>query len=218
MFLGHYGVAFAAKKLAPRTCLGWFLAATAAIDLLWPVFLLLGLEHVRIAPGITVLTPLDFYDYPITHSLVGAIGWSIVFAALYFAFNRDQRGALVVGVLVTSHWVLDAVVHRPDLPLYPGGPLIGFGLWNSLPGTLIVEGVLWIGGVWVYLETTKAKSVAGHYALWSFIIFFSSIYVATAFGPPPPNVQTIAVMGLAQFLIIPWGWWIDAKREVRGER
>jgi len=169
MFLGHYGLAFAAKRLSPRTCLGWFLAATVTLDLLWPVFLLLGLEHVRIAPGITVMTPFDFYDYPITHSLVGALGWSIALAALYSAFNRDRGGGLIVGALVTSHWVLDAVVHRPDLPLYPGGPLIGLGLWNSVPGTLIVEGVLWIGGVWIYLKSTTAQSPTGHYALWSFV-------------------------------------------------
>src|SRR6266852_4672010 len=108
MFLGHYGLAFAAKKVAPRTCLGWLLAATATLDLLWPVFLLLGLEHVRIVPGLMRMSPLDLYDYPITHSLVGALGWSVLVGGIYFALRRDRTGALVIGALVMSHWVLDA--------------------------------------------------------------------------------------------------------------
>jgi len=182
------------------------------------MFLLLGLEHVRITPGITVMTPLDFYDYPVTHSLVGAMAWSLVLGALYFAFNKDWRGAAVVGALVTSHWVLDAIVHRPDLPLYPGGPLIGLGLWNSMAGSVIAEAVLWIGGLWIYLATTTAKSPAGSYALWSFVIVFTVMYIAASFGPPPPDVKTLALMGLAQFIVVPWGWWIDVKRRVSSER
>ena len=216
MFLGHYGVAFAAKRIAPRACLGWLLAATATLDLVWPIFLLLGVEHVRIAPGITLMTPLDFYDYPITHSLLGALGWSVLVGGLYFGVNRDRVGAVVIAALVTSHWVLDAIVHRPDLPLYPGGEArFGLGLWNSLPATLVVETVFFVGGLWIYLLTTRATDRAGSYALWSFVALFSVIFVASTFGPPPPSVAAIAWMGFAQWLIVPWGWWIDAHRTER---
>src|SRR6185295_19275628 len=100
VFLGHYGVAFAAKRLAPRTCAGWLLAAAQALDLIWPIFLLLGIEHVRVTPGLMAANPLDFYDYPWTHSLAGACGWAILFAGVYFAINRDRPGALVIAALV----------------------------------------------------------------------------------------------------------------------
>ena len=116
MFLGHHAAAFAAKPLAPRVSLGTLIAAALLVDLLWPILLILGLEHVRIAPGITAVTPLDFYDYPITHSLVAVLGWSIAMALLV------RKHPLVVGATVFSHWVLDFITHRPDLPLWPGGP------------------------------------------------------------------------------------------------
>jgi hypothetical protein len=215
MVLGHYGVALAAKRLAPRTCLGWLLAAAAGVDLIWPVFLLLGIEHVRITPGLMAANPLDFYDYPITHSLVGGIAWGIVFAAVYFAINRERTGAWVIGVLVVSHWFLDAIVHRPDLPIYPGGPMVGLGLWNSVPGTLIAEALVYTGGLVVYLRTTTAKGRQGDIALWSFVILMAVLYLVSAFGPPPGDVKPLAWAALAQWIIAPWGWWIDSRRAVR---
>jgi hypothetical protein len=215
MVLGHYGLALAAKRLAPRTCLGWLLAAAAGVDLIWPIFLLLGIEHVRITPGLMPANPLDFYDYPITHSLVGGIGWGIVFAAVYFAINRDRTGAWVIGALVVSHWFLDAMVHGPDLPIYPGGPKVGLGLWNSVPGTLIAEAVVFGAGIWVYVRTTVARGKQGEIALWSFVIVMSALYLVSSFAPPPPDVRSLAWAALAQWIIAPWGWWIDSARRVR---
>src|SRR3974377_2065334 len=119
MFIGRYAVAIGAKKIAPKTSLGTLLAAAAFIDLLWPVFLLLGWERVRIAPGITAFTPLDFESYPISHSLLTCLGWALLFGGAYWAIKRYPRGALVVATLVVSHWILDAIAHRPDMPLTP---------------------------------------------------------------------------------------------------
>ena len=130
MLIGHNAVAFAAKRIAPRTSLGTLTAAVMFLDLIWPIFLLLGIEHVRIEFGATKFTPLDFYDYPWTHSLVMSIAWGVAFGVVYFARTRYARGAVVVALCVVSHWVLDLIVHRPDLPLWPGGPKFGFGLWN----------------------------------------------------------------------------------------
>ena len=132
MFIGHFGVAFGAKKLAPKTSLGTLIFATEFLDLIWPIFLLLGLEHVRIVPGITKVSPFDFYDYPISHSLLTVLGWSILANGVYFIFRRDRRTAVVLGLGVLSHWVLDWVTHRPDLPLWPRGPDAGLGLWKLL--------------------------------------------------------------------------------------
>jgi membrane-bound metal-dependent hydrolase YbcI (DUF457 family) len=147
MFLGHFGVGLGSKSLAPKTSLGTLFLAAQFVDLLWPTLLLVGLERVEIAPGITRVTPLDFVHYPITHSLLAVIGWSLAFGAVYYALRRYPRGAWVCGAAVLSHWLLDAVVHRPDLPLFPGGTTrIGLGLWNSVPVTLALEfGILALG-------------------------------------------------------------------------
>src|SRR5688572_12493051 len=123
MLLGHYGVAFAAKSAAPRASLGTLNLAAQFLDELWPIFVLLGLEQVRVSPGLMAANPLDFVHYPITHSLVGAIGWSVLLGLIYHAMRRNRRGAVVVGLLVLSHWLLDLPMHRPDLPLWPGSDM-----------------------------------------------------------------------------------------------
>jgi hypothetical protein len=215
MFLGHYGVALAAKRVAPRTCLGWLVAGAVALDLIWPLFLLLGIEHVRIAPGDTVVTPLDFYDYPLTHSLAMVLGWSVLIGGLYYGINRDRKGGLVVGVLVLSHWALDLFMHRPDLPLYPGGPLLGLGLWNSLPITVVVEYGLLAAGVWLYATATVSRDRTGRYVLWAMVTLLAAIYAGNLLGPPPPNARAIGWVGLAQWLFVLMAWWGDAHREVR---
>jgi len=158
MFLGHFGVAMAAKKAAPKASLGTLVLAAQFADLLWPVFLLLGWERVRIAPGITRVTPLDFVSYPWSHSLLMDLAWGTALGAVYFALRRDGRGAWVVGACVPSHWVLDWIAHRPDMPLYPGGPRFGLGLWNSVPATLVVELVLFVAGAAIYLIATRKGS------------------------------------------------------------
>jgi hypothetical protein len=208
MFIGHHAAAFAAKRFAPRVGLGTLFAAAMLADLVWPILLLLGFEHVRIAPGITAFTPLDFYHYPITHSLLAALGWSIAFALVV------RRHMLVVGAVVLSHWVLDFVTHRPDLPLWPGGgPKVGLGLWHSIPATIAVEVPLFILGLVLYLRATRARDRVGSIALWALVGFLGLIYVANVTSPPPPDATAIGWVGLAQWLLVPWGWWIDGHRE-----
>src|SRR5579862_972440 len=121
MFLGHFGVALAAKKAAPKASLGTLFLAAQLADLLWPVFLMLGWEQVRIEPGNTRITPLDFVAYPWSHSLVMQIVWAVLLAFVYFATRRDARTAVIVGACVPTHWLLDWITHRPDMPLVPGG-------------------------------------------------------------------------------------------------
>lgn len=213
MFLGHYGVALAAKKVAPRVSLGTLFLSTQLADLLWPVFLLLGLEHVRIDPGNTVVTHLDFYDYPITHSLVGGLAWSVLFGVVYYLLRRYPRGAWVVGAGVISHWVLDFLVHRPDLPLIPGGTArVGLGLWNSLPATLVLEFGILLAGFIVYSRATAPLDRTGRYALWGLVAVLAVIYVANLAGPPPPSEKALAVVALAAWIFVPWGYWIDRHR------
>lgn len=214
MFIGHLAVGLAAKRVAPQVSLGALFLSVQLIDLLWPILLLLGLEHVRIAPGATAVTPLDFYDYPITHSLMGVIGWSLVLGSAYLRICRDRKGAWVMGAGVLSHWILDAVVHRPDLPLIPGvKTYIGLGLWNSTAGTAAVEFGMFVAGCIFYLRSTAAQDRIGRYGAWSLIGFLAVVYAANLTGPPPPSETAIAVVGLAQWLIILWAWWIDHHRK-----
>ena len=152
MFIGHYAVGFAAKRFAPRTSLALLMAATTLLDLLWPIFILTGLEEVRIEPGHTRFTPLDFVSYPISHGLVAAVAWATLFAVFYQIFARYSRGAVAIWIGVISHWFLDVATHRPDLPLYAGGPRFGLGLWNHPRATIIVEGSMYVVGVWLYLR------------------------------------------------------------------
>lgn len=216
MFIGHHAAAFAAKRVAPRVSLGTLFFATMWLDLLWPLLLLAGVEHVRIAPGITKFTPLDFYDYPISHSLLTVIGWSVLFAVLHYARRKSWRDAGLVGAAVLSHWLLDLPMHRPDLPLWPGGPKVGFGLWNSIPLTIAIEVTLFILGLVLYLRATRARDRIGSIALWALVVFVAAIYVANITSPPPPSADAIAWVGLAAWLFVPWGWWIDRHREARG--
>jgi len=215
VFIGHHAAGFAAKRLAPRVSLGTLLAAAMFLDLLWPVLLLLDLEHVRIAPGNTAFTPLDFYDYPISHSLLSVVGWSLAAALLYRVVRKSWSGAIVVGAAVLSHWVLDFFTHRPDLPLWPGGPKVGMGLWSSVPMTVIVETLLFIAALALYLRTTAARDRTGTIALWALVVFVAVVYVANITSPPPPSANAIAWAGLAAWLFVPWGAWIDRHRQPR---
>jgi hypothetical protein len=215
MFIGHYAVALGAKKAAPKVSLGTLFLAAQLADLLWPLFVLLGWEHVRISPGITVVTPLDFYDYPFTHSLLGALLWSATLGLAYFGVKRERRNAIIVGGVALSHWVLDFLTHRPDLPLGFGGIYFGLGLWNSMVGTLLVEVGLFVVGIFLYIRTTRAKDRIGSIGFWALVGLLSIIYISNLFGPPPPDVSMIAVAGNALWLFVLWAYWVDKHREVK---
>ena len=214
MFIGHFGVALAAKKAAPRTSLGTLVMAAQFVDLLWPVFLLLGVEQVRIAPGHTAVTPLDFISYPFSHSLLADIGWACLFAGIYKVVKGQSWGAFCLWLVVMSHWVLDALSHSPDLPLYPGSrTYIGLGLWNSRVATILVEGVIFVLGVLIYVSAARPRDRLGVYALWSFIGVLVGLYFANLFGPPPPSVKAIAYGGLGLWLFVWWAYWLDRHRQ-----
>ncbi len=217
MFIGHFAVAFAAKRAAPTTSLGTLFIACELVDLLWPVFLLLGIETVAITPGITRFTPLDFQHYPWSHSLLMVAAWAAAFGALHYGLRRRWLPAAVLALVVLSHWFLDLIVHRPDLPLAPGSDLkVGFALWNSVAGTLVVEGLLFVVGVRFYLTGSQAVDRIGHWALYGLLALLLVSYVATAFGPPPPSGPAIAWVGLVGGLLTAaLGYWIDRHRTMR---
>lgn len=218
MFIGHFGVALAAKKITPGVRLGTLLLAAQFLDFLWPILLVAGLEKAAIVPGITVVNPLDFTSYPISHSLLAVIGWALLFGFGYYMWHRSPKGSFILGILVISHWVLDLIVHRPDLPIMPSDPArYGLGLWNSLSGTIAVEGAIFILGIGLYLSATRTRDRVGTWALWTFIILLGALYMANLIGPPPPDTKIIGWAALGLWLFVPWAYWIDRHRRALGD-
>ena len=216
MFIGHYAVGFAAKKVEPRLSLAYLLAGPQVLDLLWPLFVLSGIERVEVAPGDTAFTPLRFVSYPWSHSLLLSIVWGLAFGAIVRARGASLRGAAVAAGLVVSHWVLDFASHRPDMPLWPGGgPLVGLGLWQSVPATLVVEIAMYAAGVALYARTTRAQDRTGTWSLVGLVAFLFLAYVGNVLGPPPPSATAVAASALALWLIPLWGLWIEKHREPR---
>src|SRR6266545_3019743 len=215
MFVGHFGVGFGAKRAAPGTSLGTLFLSAQFIDLLWPTLLLAGVERVEIRPGVTRVTPLDFVSYPISHSLALVAGWGLLFGITYWVFRRYRAGAFVGGAAVVSHWFLDAIVHRRDLPLLPGGTMkVGLGLWDSYAATIVVECVVFAAGLLIYLRSTTATGRIGRYGTAALVLLLLGIYAANLTSPPPPSARAIAWAGQAQWLLIVFGYWVDRHRRV----
>jgi hypothetical protein len=216
MFIGHFAVGFGAKKAAPQIKLGTLFFAAQFLDLLWPLLILAGIEHVRIHPNALPFLRLDLYDYPISHSLITSLIWSGIIGVGYFLINKSKRNSFIIGCTVFSHWLLDFISHAPDLPLTPGvSPLVGLGLWNSTSATIIVESGLYLLGIIFYLRATKAKDTTGVIALWTLIIVLTISSLATIIGPPPANADPVGWMALSLWLFVPWGYWIDRHRQNR---
>jgi membrane-bound metal-dependent hydrolase YbcI (DUF457 family) len=211
MFLGHYAAALLAKRAVPVASLGALVAAAQLPDLVWPVFLLLGWERVEIAPGDTAFTPLSFVHYPWSHSLLLVVVWALAAALAARLRSRPLTVGAVAGALVVSHWVLDVVTHRPDLPLYPGGPIVGLGLWGSVPGTLLVELPMFLGAAWLSLRTVLRPQRVGRLAVGAFLATLLLLYVGNVAGPPPPSPKGVAVVALGQWLLVAWAAWLDRR-------
>jgi len=214
MFLGHFALGLAAKRVAPRASLGTLFAAAQLGDLLWPLFLLLHAEHVLIRPGATTAAPLVFTSYPYSHSLLALAVWAALFAGGYAVARRNGWAApLVIFVLVLSHWVLDWVMHVSDMPLTLTGPTrLGLGVWRSLPLTLILELLTFAAGVAIYLRMTSARDRVGRIGLYALLGFLLLTYFASVFGPPPPSERAIAWSGIGMWLLVAWGAWVDRHR------
>ncbi len=215
MFIGHYGIGLAAKKPAKSISLGTLFLAAQWLDLIWPILILLNIEHVELNPGDTKMTPLNFIDYPYSHSLIYVLGWSILIGAVYFLIRKNKKNALITGLLVLSHWVLDLLVHRPDLPILATGPYVGLGLWNIPVIAVLLEFAIFFIGIWLYTSVTKAKDKIGKYSFWSLVIFLGLIHTVNMTGPPPPDVKAIGFAGLGMWLFVIWAYWADKHREVK---
>ena len=207
MFIGHFAVGIAGRRLTPRAGLGWWLTAAIFLDAVWPVLILLGIEHVDIVHSSNPFLTLRFTDYPISHSLVGAVGWAAIFAGVYRMVKGRSDGALLLACGVLSHWVLDVISHLPDMPVLPHGPYVGLGLWKSVPLTIAVESAMFIGAIAYYARGRRPRL-----AFWLLVGVFSLLYVASIVLPPPPTVSAIGWTGIVAWLFVPWAWWADRSR------
>ena len=214
MFVGHYAVGLAAKRIQPAASLFALFTAAMLADILYSIFLIAGIEHVAISPGITRVNALNLYDFPLSHSLVTDAIWAALFAAIFFLRTRSARSAWIIAAAVLSHWVLDFISHRPDMPLAPGvHKYFGLGLWNSVVGTAIVEGTMWLAAIFLYVRATHAKTRTGFYAFWIPVALFTLLWVTSLNGAPPPSVAAVKIVNVVIIgLTLLWTYWLDRVR------
>lgn len=213
MFVGHFGLGLSGKKVAPSISLGTLFLGVQFLDLLWPTFLLLGIERVEINPPGTSQVPLDFVYYPWTHSLLMAIIWGVVVGGIYYVVRRNLRNTMILFFCVVSHWLLDLFVHHQDLPLIPGvNAFLGWKLWDYPGIELTLELAIFTVGFILYLRSTAPRDSIGKFAAWGLAIFLLAIHLANVLGPPPPSVTTIAWAGELQWLFVAMAYWVDRHR------
>jgi len=216
VFVGHYGVSFAAKRGDKTIPLWGLFLAVQLLDVVWGAFVLLGIEKARIVPGITASNPLDLYYMPYTHSLVAALLWSLgayVAYRMIRGFGASHRSALLVAIAVFSHWVLDVIVHRPDLPLIDDAPKVGLGLWNYPAPAFLLEIAVLFSGMVLYLRSTTATTHVGRFGFPVFGVVMLIVQAMAFFGAPPPSDGVAAIEALvfyAAFAAV--AAWLERRR------
>ena len=210
MFIGHYALGLASGKFKNPPSLVIMFVAVQFLDLLWPILVLFGIESLEIDPGNTKMTPLDFTYYPYSHSLLMAMIWALLFGGIHWLVKRNKNHAILLGALVFSHWLLDFLTHRPDLPLSPFSDLkLGLGLWNLPLAGISLELGLFLLGTFLYYKYAKPKR---RLAFWLLIAFFLVIHLMNLFGPPPPNTMAVAWSANLMWLFVLWAWWIEKEK------
>jgi len=210
VFIGHYGVSFAAKRAAPSLSLTWLFLAVQGLDILFACLVLAGVEHLRIVPGFTAYNPYELYDMPISHSLLGAIVWAFLGSLAARAVHLPWKPAVIIGVAVFSHFILDVPMHTPDLPLaWRGTPKIGLGLWNHRAVSLALELIALGAGLLLYVRGRKPLRAR----FWIFAVTLAALTLSTPFMPPPAGPAAFAVQALFAYLVLAlWAGWVDLER------
>lgn len=218
MFIGHYGPAFALKRAAPPVPLWLLFVAVQLLDILISAFLRLGIEHMRVRPGLLGASDLDLYDIPWSHGLPASIGWSVIAAVAYRLVSRspDWRRPIVVGVAVFSHWIADLLVHPPDLPLWGSRQRVGLGLWAFGLLSLTLEIGLFLGGLLLYLGGTRPRGRAGRWVPWFFAAILIGVHVLGHFqsGSRPRSLDSVTLFGLTVFPVIAVLAWLVERTRV----
>lgn len=212
MFIGHFAIGLLAKKDKKLPSLAMMFIAVQMLDLIWPILVLFGIESMSIDPGNTKLTHLSFDYYPYSHSLLMALVWSLLLGFCYYLYTKNKNGSLLLGVLVMSHWVLDFITHRPDLPLSPFTETkVGLGLWNFPIGEIFLELTLFLIGAIIYFKSSNFKRKT---AFWLLIVFLLIAHSMNLFGSPPPSIMAVAWSANLMWIIVIWAWWIEKKPSI----
>jgi LexA-binding, inner membrane-associated putative hydrolase len=214
MLVGHFAVGLVAKRVEPQLSLGTTVLAAMLADFLWCLFMMAGVEQVQLRPGIGAANYWHPTNIALSHSLLMDAIWGALFAGAFVFVRRRPRGAWFLFAAVLSHWLLDFVSHRPDMPLLPGVPrYFGLGLWTSVPLTLVVEGGIWLLALVFYARATRPARRTGTYAFWSVVVLLTLAWYNNIAGPPPPNPQTAPIASLVFFsLVVAWGYWMNRLR------
>ncbi|MCE9499486.1 MAG: metal-dependent hydrolase [Leptospira sp.] len=220
MFVGHYSISFALKKTDKKISLGMLFLAVQFVDILWAIFILLGVEKVRITPGFTESNALDLYYMPYTHSLPAVILWSVLVGGIFYWYHSADkevaiRIAVAMGLAVFSHFIIDLFVHKQDLPLLGNTFKVGFGLWDYRWYAFVTETGFLFGGFWLYLQATTGSGISGKYSMWIYIIFLQIVNTINFFfNPPPDNPEMAAISALVAYLALAAvAFWLDKKRD-----
>jgi len=215
MFIGHYAAALALKRVEKKTSLGLLFLAVQFVDILFFPFVLLGIERLTIIPNYTESTHFKLEYMPYTHSLLASFIWAALTYYVFKTFTKKNSVALVMAVAVVSHWFMDLIVHTPDLPLWSdSSPKLGFGLWNHVVVSYVLEGALLFSGVWLYLQGTKAKTTGGKYGMIVFAVVLLIANSLNLFGPPPGDSKVVlALTGISGYFVFALvAFWLDRKR------
>lgn len=216
MFVGHYAASLALKKFEKRASLGVLFLAVQFVDILLFPLVLLGIERINIIENFTASTHFELEYMPYTHGLVGSLFWAVAAYALFrWVFVKQHTVALVIALAVFSHWVLDLLVHTPDLPLWNDASMkLGFGLWNNAVAAYVLEATLLLGGLWLYLRSTSASTATGKYGMGVFVVFLLLVNITNIFGPLQTDSKVVlSVSALAAYLLFAAiAFWLDGKR------
>jgi hypothetical protein len=217
MLVGHYAVAFTAKRIETAVPLGMLVLAAMLGDILWCVFMMAGIERVRFGAGPGAANYFAPENIALSHSLSMDAVWGALLALAYYLSRRHVRGAVVIFAVVLSHWVLDWVSHRPDMPLVPGlHKTFGLGLWTSVPASVLIEGGFWVFALILYARATRARNWAGSYMFWAMAALLTLAWWNNLSGPPPRDPGSAPVASLTFFsLTVAWAFWMDRVRAVR---
>ena len=207
MFVGHLGVGLLAKRAEPKISLGtWMLAVMLADFVAFPL-LIAGVERFNANPGLGI---------PYSHGLLMDTVWAALFALAYFLLRHNRRGVWLLFAAVLSHWLLDVVSHRPDMPLAPGVPAVfGLGLWSSVPATLVLEGGFWLLATILYIRATRPIRRAGAFGFWIGAALLTLSWYSNVTKGMEPNPVKAGVGGLIFFsLVVAWAYWMNRARPV----
>ena len=214
MYIGHFAPALAARAASPDAPrLGTLFVAAQLVDLAFFTFALVGVENMRVVPGITAINPMDLYDMPYTHSLVGTSVWAIGLGIVVWWWLRSSAAAAWAAMVVLSHWLLDLIVHRPDLTIAGTPPKLGLGLWNYPAIEMPLELGLVALSFWFYLSRTRGP-VGPALILLAVMLAFQAI---NWFGPQPTE-YSIAMPLTALFsyaMLIALAHWVGTTRRHR---